>query len=174
MGCNPTVDSGRDFPKTDPAPPSRRWSHYKKKAVVKRPSGTKLTARCSQVLMIFRPAGRFLTIPFPPGPFAARFLAAVILPPLLFFAISNSFFWLLPVGVYRDETGCAHGLALVYGVKPYRGCRATVARSAPVIFKRLAKEKAPPDFPAVRLRKQRLSIRSASPPVPGRNSLFRP
>jgi len=39
------------------------------------------------VLMILRPAGRFLTIPFPPGPFAARFLAAVILPPLVFFAI---------------------------------------------------------------------------------------
>jgi len=37
--------------------------------------------------MIFRPAGRFLTIPFPPGPLAARFLAAVIRPPLLFFAM---------------------------------------------------------------------------------------
>jgi len=45
----------------------------------------------SQVLMIFRPAGRFLTIPFPPDPLAARFFAAVILPPLLFFAIVNAF-----------------------------------------------------------------------------------
>lgn len=48
------------------------------------------------VLMMFLPAGRFLTIPFPPGrppvfaPLLARFLAAVILPPLLIFAILNS------------------------------------------------------------------------------------
>jgi hypothetical protein len=41
----------------------------------------------SQVLMIRRPAGRFLTMPLPPFPLAARFLAAVIRPPLLFFAI---------------------------------------------------------------------------------------
>jgi hypothetical protein len=40
-----------------------------------------------QVLIILRPAGRFLTRPFPPGDFAARRLAAVILPPLLFLAI---------------------------------------------------------------------------------------
>src|ERR1700693_6399931 len=39
--------------------------------------------------MILRPAGRFLTIPFPPRPFAARRFAAVILPPLLFFAICH-------------------------------------------------------------------------------------
>jgi hypothetical protein len=37
--------------------------------------------------MILLPAGRFLTIPFPPGPLAARFLAAVMRPPLLFFAM---------------------------------------------------------------------------------------
>src|SRR4029077_5630887 len=37
--------------------------------------------------MIFRPALRFLTRPRPPADFAARRLAAVILPPLLFFAI---------------------------------------------------------------------------------------
>jgi hypothetical protein len=41
--------------------------------------------------MIFRPAGRFLTNPLPPGPLAARFFAAVILPPLLFFAMVNPF-----------------------------------------------------------------------------------
>ena len=41
------------------------------------------------VAMILRPDGRFLTNPFPPGAFAARFLAAVILPPLLTFAILN-------------------------------------------------------------------------------------
>ena len=38
---------------------------------------------------MFRPAARFLTGPRPPDFFAARFLAAVILPPLLFFAILN-------------------------------------------------------------------------------------
>ena len=41
----------------------------------------------SQVLMMRRPAGRFLTMPFPPLPFAARLLAAVILPPRLFLAM---------------------------------------------------------------------------------------
>jgi hypothetical protein len=40
-----------------------------------------------QVFMILRPAGRFLTRPLPPADFAARFLAAVIRPPLLFFAM---------------------------------------------------------------------------------------
>jgi hypothetical protein len=43
--------------------------------------------------MIFRPAGRFLTIPFPPRPLAARFLAAVIRPPLLFFAMCIHLLW---------------------------------------------------------------------------------
>jgi hypothetical protein len=38
------------------------------------------------------PAARSFTGPFPPGFFAARVLAAVILPPLLFFAISNTSF----------------------------------------------------------------------------------
>jgi len=42
---------------------------------------------CAQVFMILRPALRFLTGPRPPADFAARRLAAVILPPLLFFAI---------------------------------------------------------------------------------------
>ena len=37
--------------------------------------------------MIFFPAGRFLTLPRPPDDLAARLLAAVIRPPLLFFAI---------------------------------------------------------------------------------------
>ena len=36
--------------------------------------------------MIFLPALRLLTGPLPPGDFFARFLAAVILPPLLFLA----------------------------------------------------------------------------------------
>jgi hypothetical protein len=37
--------------------------------------------------MILRPAFRSFTGPRPPGAFAARRLAAVILPPLLFFAM---------------------------------------------------------------------------------------
>lgn len=41
----------------------------------------------SQVFMIFLPAARFLTLPDPPGVFAARLLAADILAPLDFFAI---------------------------------------------------------------------------------------
>jgi hypothetical protein len=36
---------------------------------------------------MFRPAARFLIGPRPPDLFEARFLTAVILPPLLFFAI---------------------------------------------------------------------------------------
>ena len=56
-------------------------------------------AASTQVDMIFRPALRFLTGPFPPVFFAARFLAAVIRPPLLFFAILNHLLWPLPSGV---------------------------------------------------------------------------
>ena len=37
-----------------------------------------------QVFMMFMPTLRVLTGPLPPGAFAARFLAAVIRPPLLF------------------------------------------------------------------------------------------
>jgi len=43
-----------------------------------------------QVFMIFRPALRFLTGPRPPADLAARRFAAVIRPPLLFFAIVKS------------------------------------------------------------------------------------
>jgi len=39
---------------------------------------------------MFRPAERLLIGPRPPDLLAARFLAAVILPPLLFFAIWES------------------------------------------------------------------------------------
>jgi hypothetical protein len=38
--------------------------------------------------MMFLPAGRLLTGPFPPGLLAARVFAAVILPPLVFFISS--------------------------------------------------------------------------------------
>lgn len=40
--------------------------------------------------MMFLPALRLLTGPFPPLRLAARFLAAVILPPLLFFMLRSS------------------------------------------------------------------------------------
>jgi len=40
-----------------------------------------------QVLIILLPAGRLLTLPLPPTDFDARVFAAVILPPLLIFAI---------------------------------------------------------------------------------------
>jgi len=39
--------------------------------------------------MILFPAARFLIVLLPPGILAARLLAAVILPPLVFFAITN-------------------------------------------------------------------------------------
>ena len=91
--------------------------HDTKKAVAKRPSDTDLTAPRSQVLMIFRPAGRFLTIPFPPRPFAARFFAAVILPPLLFFAIGNPFcccvlMFIVPEHIARRVGLCLWGVTL--------------------------------------------------------------
>ena len=41
----------------------------------------------SQVPIIFRPAGRFFTNPFPPGVFAAFLTAAAIRVPRVFFAI---------------------------------------------------------------------------------------
>ena len=66
------------------------------------------------VLMMRLPARRFFTGPLPPGLFAARFFAAVILPPLLFFAIMDAFcfvFWCLP----SHGTLC-DGLVQVYGV----------------------------------------------------------
>ena len=42
----------------------------------------------SYVFMILRPALRLATLPLPPGFFAARFFAAVIRPPLVFFMLS--------------------------------------------------------------------------------------
>jgi hypothetical protein len=49
--------------------------------------------------MILRPAGRFLTMPLPPAPLAARFFAAAILPPLLFLAIEDFFSFVSPMQV---------------------------------------------------------------------------
>jgi hypothetical protein len=50
-----------------------------------------------QVFMILRPALRFAMRPFPPADFAARRLAAVILPPLLFFAMCEISFLVIQV-----------------------------------------------------------------------------
>jgi len=75
------------------------------------------------VLMIFRPAGRSLTIPFPPGLLEARFLAAVIRPPLLFFAILLLSF------------GCvfvAENIGLVASAAALIAVIATVATTSPV------------------------------------------
>ena len=71
--------------------PATWWTRpSKKEAVAKRPPYVPdFIATCPYDFMIFRPALRFLTEPRPPRDFAARFLAAVILPPLLFFAILN-------------------------------------------------------------------------------------
>jgi len=43
-----------------------------------------------QVFMILAPAGRFLMGPFPPGDLAARFFAAVMRPPRVFFISGDS------------------------------------------------------------------------------------
>ena len=58
-----------------------------KKAVTRRPWDDSARGSRRYVFMMFRPAGRLLTGPLPPGVLAARFLAAVIRPPLLFFAM---------------------------------------------------------------------------------------
>jgi hypothetical protein len=60
---------------------------------------------------MFLPARRFLTIPLPPGLFLARFLAAVILPPLLFFAIFYLLFILFISLHYFDNS-------LAYALRP--------------------------------------------------------
>jgi len=59
--------------------------------------------------MILRPAGRFLTILFPPALFAARFLAAVIRPPLLFLPYD---FLLVDVW-FSIELPCPYGTVTV-------------------------------------------------------------
>jgi hypothetical protein len=53
------------------------------------PAGVQVQPFRSYVFMIFRPAFRLLTGPLPPLRLAARALAAVILPPLLFFIVSS-------------------------------------------------------------------------------------
>ena len=70
--------------------------------------------------MIFRPAGRFLTRPFPPGPFAARCFAAVILPPLLFFAIMSPFGCCVLMFIFAQHTTPPGGRWAM-------GCNPTVA-----------------------------------------------
>ena len=58
--------------------------------------------------MMCLPAGRFLTMPFPPFPFAARRFAAVILPPRLFLAMFStwvSVYFVLPFAIRRSRGG---------------------------------------------------------------------
>ena len=55
--------------------------------------------------MILRPAGRFATGPLPPGDLAARFLAAVIRPPLLFLAIGMGI-WIVSERLIADGMIC--------------------------------------------------------------------
>jgi hypothetical protein len=62
----------------------RQWSTVRTTAEL---AAAVAPAVCPYVFMIFRPALRFFTGPRPPRAFAARFFAAVILPPLLFFTI---------------------------------------------------------------------------------------
>ena len=64
--------------------------------------------------MILRPAGRFATGPLPPGALAARFLAAVIRPPLLFLAMGMGF-WMVAERLIADDMICCRG-AFIYGV----------------------------------------------------------
>src|SRR5262249_41460722 len=67
-------------------PSSARTVMRSPTAFARTPKPRELTAPLrDQVLMILRPAGRFLTGPLPRGAFAARLLAAVILPPRVFF-----------------------------------------------------------------------------------------
>jgi hypothetical protein len=58
--------------------------------------------------MMRRPAGRFLTMPFPPLPFAARRFAAVIRPPRLFLAMD-------PVRISRTLSFCCSSSARIGG-----------------------------------------------------------
>jgi hypothetical protein len=51
--------------------------------------------------MILLPALRFFTWPRPPGDFAARPFAAVIRPPLLFFAICHHLQFILGLSVLK-------------------------------------------------------------------------
>jgi len=53
----------------------------------------------SYVSMMFLPALRFRTLPLPPGDLAARFLAAVIRPPRLAFAIYSPLLKVLMVSI---------------------------------------------------------------------------
>jgi hypothetical protein len=86
-----------------------------KKAVGKRPFCPAFHCKRSHVFIIFRPVLRFLTRPVPLADFAARFLAAVVLPPLLFLAIVSRSFSLFYVFRLRGTCrslpgGIRHGI----------------------------------------------------------------
>jgi hypothetical protein len=71
--------------------------------------------------MILRPALRFATRPFPPADFAARRLAAVILPPLLFFAICEISFLVIQVHFHFNADSNFIENAMVYSKPPSFG-----------------------------------------------------
>jgi hypothetical protein len=75
--------------------------------------------------MILRPAGRFLIRPFPPFTLAARFFAAVILPPLLFLAILCSCF--SGFDIKLGEASCASPSPSAMGCNP--SCQKPESRS---------------------------------------------
>ena len=62
-----------------------------RRAMALLPGQTMARETNSYVFMILRPALRFLMRPFPPAAIAARFLAAVIRPPLVFFMAITPF-----------------------------------------------------------------------------------
>jgi len=79
--------------------------------------------------MILRPAGRFLTFPFPPGPLAARALAAVIRPPLLFFAMCNHLLSPIRLENNKGAVSLKHNQTSFRG-KPDNSSRAAFATGA--------------------------------------------
>lgn len=87
--CIQTVPTRKLTARRCPTPIARR---YALGAVQARVIGRSPNWRCGpQVFMILLPALRFLMRPRPPGDLAARRLAAVIRPPLLFFIVATPF-----------------------------------------------------------------------------------
>jgi hypothetical protein len=105
----------------------------------KRPSGNgpfvlHFTANGSHVFIIFRPVLRFLTRPVPLADFAARFLAAVVLPPLLFLAIVSRSFSLSYVFRLRAHAGhCRVESGTVSRIRGSVSFGVTVSRAVSVV-----------------------------------------
>ena len=81
--------------------------------------------------MMFLPTLRLATLPLPPGFFAARFFAAAIRPPRVFFMPVSCVIALLAFVAKRaDFTGSAR--SMVCGIEQVRACRYFAAVSLPV------------------------------------------